>query len=65
MMTGQPLHENQNSEPESARRGSDSLVCVELFGSIWDNIDCKDGVAERSGERPCEPGGEDFTSEFM
>ena len=63
-MTGQPLHENMNSEHESARRGSDSSFDVELFGSIWENIDCNDGVAERSDERACEPGVEDFTSEF-
>ena len=62
-MTGQPLLENMKSEPESARRGSDSSVDVELFGSIWDNIDCKDGVAERSNERACQPGVESFTSE--
>ncbi len=52
-----------NSEPLSARRGSDSSVDVELFGPIWDNIDSKDGVAERSDERACEPGVENFTSE--
>ena len=53
-LTGQPLLENLNSEPESAMRGSDSSVDVELFGPIWDNIDSKDGVAERSDERACE-----------
>ena len=52
-----------NSEPESARRGSDSSVDVELIGPIWDNIDSKDGVAERSDERACEPGEENITSE--
>ena len=52
-----------NSEPQSARRGSDSSVDVELFGPIWDNIDCKYGVAERSDERACEPCEENFTSE--
>jgi hypothetical protein len=52
-----------NSEPQSARRGSDSSSDVELFGPIWDNIDCKYGVAERSDERACEPGVENFTSE--
>jgi hypothetical protein len=52
-----------NSEPQSARRGSDSSVDVELFGPIWDNIDSKDGVAERGDERACEPGVENFTSE--
>jgi hypothetical protein len=62
-MTGQPLLENLNSEPESARRGRDTSVDVELFGSIWDNIDSKDGVVERSDERACEPGVENFTSE--
>ena len=41
----------------------DSSVDVELFGPIWDNIDSKDGVAERSDERACEPGVENFTSE--
>ena len=64
-MTGQPLLENLNSEPESAMRGSDSSVDVELFGRIWDNIDSKDGVAERSDERACEPGVENFTSESI
>jgi len=53
-MTGQPLLENLNSELESAMRGSDSSVDDELFGPIWDNIDSKDGVAERSNERSCE-----------
>ena len=62
-MTEQPLLENLNSEPESAMRGSDSSVDVELFGLIWDNIDSKDGVAERSEERACEPGVETFTIE--
>ncbi len=62
-MTGQPLLENLNSEPESAMRGSDSSVDVELFGPIWDNIDSKDGVVERSDERACEPGMENFTCE--
>jgi hypothetical protein len=42
------LLENLNSEPESAQRGSDSSVDVELFGSIWDNFDSKDGFVERS-----------------
>ena len=46
-------------------RGSDSSVDVELFGPIWDNIDSKDGVAERSDERACEPGVENFTSESI
>ena len=54
-MTGKPLHENLHSEPESARRGSDTSVDVELFGSIRDNIDSNDGVADRSDERACEP----------
>ena len=62
-MTGQPLLENLNSKPESARRGSDTSVDVELFVSIWDNFDSKDGVVERSDERACEPGVENFTSE--
>ena len=63
-MTGQPLLENLNSEPESAIRAYDSSVDVELFGPIWDNIDSKDGVVERSDERACEPGDvENFTSE--
>ncbi len=62
-ISGQPFLENLNSEPESARRGSDTSVDVELFGSIWDNIDSKDGVVERSDERACEPGVENFTSE--
>ena len=62
-MTGQPLLENLNSKPESARRGSDTSVDVELFVSIWDNFDSKDGVVERSDERACEPGVEKFTSE--
>ena len=62
-ISGQPLLENLNSEPESARRGSDTSVDVELFGPIWDNIDSKDGVVERSDERACEPGVENFTSE--
>ena len=55
--------ENLNSEPESAWRGSDSSGDVELFGSIWDNIDSKDGFVERIDERACEPGMENFTSE--
>ena len=44
-------------------RAGDSSVDVELFGPIWDTIDSKDGVAERSDERACEPGVENFTSE--
>ncbi len=64
-MTGQPLLENLNSEPESAMRARDSSVDVELFGPIWDNIDFKDGVAKRSDERACEPGVENFTSEYI
>ena len=36
---------------------------VELFVSIWDNFDSKDGVVERSDERACEPVVENFTSE--
>jgi hypothetical protein len=52
-----------NPEPQSARRGSDSSVHVELFGPICDNIDSMDGVVERSHERACEPGVENFTSE--
>ena len=63
MLTGQLLLENLNSEPESAMRGSDFSVDLELFGPIWDNIDSKDGVAERSDERACEPGVEFFTSD--
>ena len=39
MIPGQPLHENVNSEPESARKGNDSPGDVELFGTIRDNID--------------------------
>ena len=62
-ISGQPLLENLNSEPKSARRGSDTSVDDELFGPIWDNIDSKDGVVERSVERACEPGVENFTSE--
>ena len=62
-MTGQPLLENLNSKHESARRGSDTSVDVELFVSIWDNFDSKDGVVERSDERAFEPGIENFTSE--
>ena len=63
-MTGQLLLENLNSKPESARRGSDTSVDVELFVSIWDNFDSKDGVVERSDERACEPGDvENFPSE--
>jgi hypothetical protein len=54
-ISGQPLLENLNSESESARRGSDTSVDVELFGPISDNIDSKDCVVERSGERACEP----------
>jgi hypothetical protein len=57
------LLENLNSEPESERRGSDSSVDVELFVPIWDNIDSKDSVLERSDERACETGVENFTSE--
>ena len=64
-MTEQPMLENLNSEPESAMRGSDSSVDVELFGPIWDNIDSKDDVAERSDEGACEPGVENFTSESI
>jgi hypothetical protein len=64
-MTGQPLLENLNSEPESAMRACDSSVEVELFGPSWDNIDSKDGFAERSDERACEPGVENFTSESI
>ena len=52
-----------NSEPESARRGSDTSGDVDLFGSTWDNIDSKDGVVEKSDEKACEPGVENFTSE--
>jgi hypothetical protein len=63
-MTRQPLLENLNSEPESAMRGSVSSGNVELFDSLWDNIDAKDGVADRSDERACKPGVENFTSEF-
>jgi hypothetical protein len=62
-ISGQRLHENLNSESESARKGSDSSVDVELFGPIWDNIDSKDGVVERSDERACETSMENFTSE--
>ncbi len=65
MMTGQPLLENLNSEPESAMRACDFSVDVELFGPSWDNIDSKDGFAERSDERACEPGMENFTSESI
>ena len=61
--SGQPLLENLNSEPEPARRGSDTSVDVELCCPIWDNIDSKDVVEERSDERACEPGVENFTSE--
>ena len=64
-MTGQPLLENLNAEPESEMKICDSSVDVELFGRIWDNIDSKDGVAERSDERACEPGVENFTSESI
>ena len=64
-VTGQPLLENLNSEPESAMRACDSSVEVELFGPSWDNIDSKDGFAERSDERACEPGVENFTSESI
>jgi hypothetical protein len=64
-ITGQPLLENLNSEPESAMRACDSSVEVELFGPSWDNIDSKDGFAERSDERACEPGVENFTSESI
>ena len=63
MISGQPLLENLNSEPESAWRGNDSSVDVKLFGSTWDNFDSKDGFVERSDERACEPGMENFTSE--
>ena len=63
MISGQPLLENLNTEPESARRGNDTSVDVELFDSVWDNIDSKDGVYERSDERACETGVENFTSE--
>ena len=64
MISGQPLLENMKTEPESARRGSDSSGDVDLFGSIWDNIDSKDCVVERSDGRACEPGDvENFTSE--
>ena len=59
----QPLLENLNKELESARRESDTSVEVELFDAVWDNIDSKDGVVERSDERACEPGVENFTSE--
>ncbi len=56
--------ENMKSEPESARRGSDSSGDIDLFGSIWDNIDSKDGDVERSDERACQPDDvENFTSE--
>ena len=55
-ISGQPLLESLNSEPESAWRGSDSSVDVELFDSIWDNFDSKDGFVKRSDERACEPG---------
>jgi len=57
------LLENLNKELESARRESDTSVEVELFDAVWDNIDSKDGVVERSDERACEPGVENFTSE--
>ena len=64
MISGQPLLENMKTEPESARRGSDCSGDVDLFGSIWDNIDSKDCVVERSDERACETGDvENFTSE--
>ena len=64
VISGQPLLENMKSEPESARRGSDSSGDVDLFGSIWDNIDSKDGAVERSDERACGPGDvENFTNE--
>ena len=62
-ISGQPLLENLNSEPESARRGSDTSVDVELFGPIWDNIDSRDGVVERIDARACEPVVDNFTSE--
>jgi hypothetical protein len=65
LISGQPLLENMKSEPKSATRGSESSGYVELFGSIWDNNDSKDGVVERSDERACEPGDvENFTSEY-
>ena len=64
-MTGQHLLENLNSDPKSAMRACDSSVDVELFGPSWDNIDSKDGFAERSDERACEPGVENFTSESI
>jgi hypothetical protein len=63
MISGKPLLENMNREPESARRGIDTSVDDELFGTVLDNIDSKDGVDERSDERACEPGVENFTSE--
>jgi hypothetical protein len=52
-----------NSEPESAKRGSDTSLDEELFGPILNDIDSKDGFEERSDERACEPGVENFTSE--
>ena len=62
MISGQHLLENLKSEPD--RKGSDSSVDVDLFGSIWDNIDSKDGAVERSDDRACGPGDvENFTSE--
>ena len=63
MISEQPLLENMNSEPESTRRGSDTSVDVELCCPIWDNIDSKGDVEERSDERACEPSVENSTSE--
>ena len=63
MITGETLLENLNSEPESARRRSDSSVDIKLYSSIWDNIDSKDRALKRSDERACEPGVVNFTSE--
>ena len=52
---------NQNLNQPS--RGNDTSVDVELCGSIWDNIDSKDGVYEWGDERAYETGVENFTSE--
>ena len=59
----QPVLKKGNSKSESVGSGSDSSVDIEFFGPIWDNIDSKDGVVERSDERACEPDIENFTSE--
>ncbi len=50
-------------QPKSGVKECDSSVANELFGSMWDEINLKDGVVE-SGERACDPVVNTYTSEW-